>query len=165
LVNHREIKSEVQNLVNELADKINFSFVGISGSADGFTIYDDCDMHVGFRVHAHIYNLSIRNYSILISEDERGRGVSQTLGLENIDIERPSYREKHLFGDFYLTKYDNNSDIGNAVVKHIDDYLEMTESMNYDNYKEAFHRMTCYFITMAEHFNLIDEYLTRDKSL
>lgn len=163
LVNHRETKREVQEVIKELIDRVGFSFIDISGSAEGFAVYDDCDMHVGFRVHAHIYNLSIRNFSILINEDIRGRGVSHALGLENIDIERPSYREKRLFGDFYLTKYNNCSDMGSAVVKHIDDFIEMTESMNYDNYKDAFRRMTCYFNSMAEHFNLIKKYFTRGK--
>lgn len=38
-------------------------------------------MHIGFRVHAHIYNLSRRNCSVLIEEDGRGAGVNQALGL------------------------------------------------------------------------------------
>lgn len=56
----------------------------ISYGADGFQVYEDCDLHIGFRVHAHIYNLSRRNISILIEEDGRGGGVNDALGLERI---------------------------------------------------------------------------------
>lgn len=59
----------------------------ISGSADGFLIYDNCDLHVGFRVHAHIYNLSKRNKTLLLNEDFRGFAVNETLGFYQIDID------------------------------------------------------------------------------
>ena len=58
--------------------------IDIAYSSDGFKVYDNCDLHIGFRVHAHIYNLSIRNLSILIGEDSRGMGVNTALGLPNI---------------------------------------------------------------------------------
>ena len=41
-------------------------------------------MHVGYRVHAHIYNLSRRGTSILIEEDARGAGVNDALNLRHI---------------------------------------------------------------------------------
>lgn len=52
----------------------------ISYSGDGFKIYNDCDFHIGYRVHAHIYNLSIHNISLLIGEDSRGISANETLG-------------------------------------------------------------------------------------
>lgn len=59
----------------------------IEKSADGFSLYDDCKFHIGFRVHAHIYNLSRGGESILINEDARGMGVNNALGLENLNID------------------------------------------------------------------------------
>lgn len=56
----------------------------ISDSSEGFSIYDNCDFHIGFRVHAHIYNLSVRNISILFEEDGRGRGVNDALYLKGV---------------------------------------------------------------------------------
>lgn len=43
-------------------------------------LYDTMDIHVGFRVHAHIYFLSYAKPSFLIAEDSRGDGVVKTLG-------------------------------------------------------------------------------------
>lgn len=56
----------------------------ISYNSEGFKLYDDCDLHVGFRVHAHIYNLSRGNQSLLVEEDGRGAGVNDALGLARI---------------------------------------------------------------------------------
>ncbi len=42
-------------------------------------LYDSCNLHVGYRVHAHIYCLSARTASILISEDSRGIAQSEAL--------------------------------------------------------------------------------------
>lgn len=50
--------------------------------------YDEVDLHIGFRVHAHLYMLSIRKPSILLIEDGRGYGVFYSLGglcLETIE--------------------------------------------------------------------------------
>ena len=52
----------------------------ISYSEKGFKAYDDFDIHIGYRVHAHIYFLSLRKISCLIAEDSRGLGVKECLG-------------------------------------------------------------------------------------
>ena len=54
----------------------NINFVDISGSADKLIrFYNQIDLHIGYRVHAHIFMTSINKPSILISEDGRGNGV------------------------------------------------------------------------------------------
>ena len=73
----------VQKAIKDSED-LGARCVDISYGADGFSIYDDCDIHIGFRVHAHIYNLSRRNLSILAEEDARGAGVNDALGLEHV---------------------------------------------------------------------------------
>ncbi len=52
---------------------------------DRITFYSDCDLHVGYRVHAHIHFLSRLAPSILINEDGRGRGVQSAFSLSSID--------------------------------------------------------------------------------
>lgn len=42
-------------------------------------LYDQCDLHIGYRVHAHIYCLSGRTASLLIAEDSRGVAQSEAL--------------------------------------------------------------------------------------
>lgn len=58
-----------------------FSSVDVSGSADKLSeFYDSCDLHVGYRVHAHLYCLSSNIPSFLIAEDGRGAGQLGVLG-------------------------------------------------------------------------------------
>lgn len=56
----------------------------IDSIADGLekfkALYDLTDLHVGYRVHAHIYSLSQQSASILINEDTRGVGQVTALG-------------------------------------------------------------------------------------
>lgn len=47
--------------------------------------YEECDLHVGYRVHAHINFLSMRKPSLLIHEDGRGCGVSEALNINGVD--------------------------------------------------------------------------------
>lgn len=82
LICHRGLKFS-----NEIAESIktkNVEIVDISNDSSGFSLYDQCDLHVGFRVHAHIYNLSVRNRTVLIEEDGRGGGVNDALGLVGV---------------------------------------------------------------------------------
>jgi len=53
----------------------------IADGLDKFkALYDLTDLHVGYRVHAHIYSLSQQSASILINEDTRGVGQVTALG-------------------------------------------------------------------------------------
>ena len=48
--------------------------------SDMVDLYSKCDLHVGYRVHGHIFFLSQRKPSFLLHEDWRGRGLSKSLG-------------------------------------------------------------------------------------
>jgi hypothetical protein len=63
--------------------------VDVSFDLDRIKFYDNCDLHVGYRVHAHLYFLSKRLPSILINEDGRGLGMTESLGQENLSITQP----------------------------------------------------------------------------
>lgn len=67
-------------------DRQSVDVRSIAYSDEGFEVYDECDLHIGFRVHAHIYNLSERRPSFLIEEDGRGWGLDETLGLDHVGI-------------------------------------------------------------------------------
>lgn len=57
----------------------------VSGALERISFYDDCDLHVGYRVHAHIYFLSKRRPSLLLHEDGRGNGASEALTVAGVD--------------------------------------------------------------------------------
>ncbi len=58
--------------------------VDLSGDADKFKALDGIDLHIGFRVHTHIYCISQMIPSLLIEEDIRGYGMNETLCLPHI---------------------------------------------------------------------------------
>lgn len=61
--------------------KEDISYIDISGSAENLVdCYSACDLHVGYRVHAHIFMNSISKPSILIAEDGRGKALRQVFG-------------------------------------------------------------------------------------
>ena len=155
LVIHREGKKDLEVILQQIYKDLGITHIFISGTADGFRNYDDCDMHVGFRVHAHIYNLSVRNFSILINEDVRGLGVNQTLGLENINIERSVIKEKQIYKNIYLTYCLNESLLFDNTIQHVVDCIEEAKKNEFYNYKEAFKRMRFYFGVMQSHIEAI----------
>lgn len=89
LLIHRGI-TDVNKYLTETSfmEKYGYEYEDISGSADGFSKYDECDLHIGFRVHAHIYNLSHGNTTILINEDARGFGVNELMGIPNVPLDK-----------------------------------------------------------------------------
>jgi len=58
-----------------------FAILDLSGGAEKMeAAYGDCDLHVGFRVHAHILRMSGLRPSVLLAEDGRGVALGETLG-------------------------------------------------------------------------------------
>ena len=68
----------------DLLKRNHISYFDISGSDKGFSMYDKADLHIGFRMHSHIYCMSKRIPSVLISEDARGIGLNTAIGLNDI---------------------------------------------------------------------------------
>lgn len=142
---------KVQNTLLALGIPIH----DISYGYEGFQIYDDCDLHIGHRVHAHIYNLSIRNRSILLEEDARGAGVNEALGLWPIQ----AYDRKITSSAGILLKAYNkflgygttNSNAVRELSMCIDYFLDKHEII----YENAFHSMQQYYQVMLEHINSI----------
>jgi hypothetical protein len=57
----------------------------VSGDLRKIDFYQNCDLHIGYRVHAHLLFLSKGKPSILINEDGRGYGFSRSLGFKNFN--------------------------------------------------------------------------------
>lgn len=53
--------------------------------------YSNCHLHIGYRVHAHIFASSISRPSILLNEDSRGKGLQLVIGGLHLD----SYSSAH----------------------------------------------------------------------
>ena len=73
----------------EESAKLGVETRDITGGAQGFAIYDDVGLHIGYRVHAHLYCTSRATPSYLVAEDSRGSGVLETLGPLGVSGLRP----------------------------------------------------------------------------
>lgn len=91
-------------LRRELED-MRIEIHNIAYGCEGFRNYDECDLHIGYRVHAHIYNLSRRKRSILIEEDVRGAGVNHALGLWHLRAYENKRRLAHTTYEKIYNKY------------------------------------------------------------
>jgi hypothetical protein len=108
-----------------------FKTVDVSYDLQKIDFYKDCDLHVGFRVHAHLYFLSKRLPSVLISEDGRGTGMSRTFGLP----------------DFESTD--------KMLPSKIAEYLTLCEKNNFENMSHTAQFIDNQFSVMLEFLNQI----------
>lgn len=141
LVFHRGMEGRGEALESNLfLEKYRLGCKDISGSAEGFSVYDACDFHIGFRVHAHIYSLSRGKVSVLINEDARGNGVNDALGIQNIclpaqgRLSRAALPRKNM----------------RALLKAVDDYLEYLSDTDYLQYEHACSNIQYYYERMVK---------------
>jgi len=113
------------------AKRIGLEVVDVSYDLDKIDFYDECDFHVGYRVHAHIYFISKRMRSILIHEDGRGNGVSDALGTPGVNAYQRTKNskkiellsKKNIIAKFILKK-------ANVVIKVSDITNELNEKLS-----------------------------------
>lgn len=100
------------------------SYVDISGSAENLIeYYKNIDLHIGYRVHAHVFMNSISKFSILISEDGRAKGVKYVIGgivLNGYVNFQNSYLIK-LINKFLFNydKYTSNLNVTKEIISNI----------------------------------------------
>ena len=73
--------SQSDKKLRKLAEERGFEIVLASHDTDNIAFYDECDLHVGYRLHGHLSFLRRRLPSVLIGEDGRGNGFNATLGI------------------------------------------------------------------------------------
>lgn len=78
----------------DFAESLGMKVLDLSYGYDNYQKYDDMDMHIGFRVHGHLYFLAHRKPSLLLNEDGRGKAMSETLGLQGVDAFQPTLLKK-----------------------------------------------------------------------
>lgn len=134
---------------------LNVQFIDISDSDEGFAVYDDCHLHVGFRVHAHLYNLSNRTPSILLEEDGRGTVANFALGLPSI----PCYNTNQvLFNRIFLQKVSDKlfRPENEYLILQLEDWLMALEAENLQQMEWVFQRMEYYFLQMEKHISSLN---------
>jgi hypothetical protein len=65
--------------IADAAKERGCELLDLSFSPERLEAYAECDLHVGYRVHGHLYFVSRRKPSLLIEEDGRGVSLSESL--------------------------------------------------------------------------------------
>jgi hypothetical protein len=106
-----------------------------SGDLSKIEFYKDCDLHIGYRVHAHLYFLSQRKPSILLNEDGRGYAMSRTLDTRIFNGNDPGALEEVVQ---YIGRCMENGfeDFKNTFQK-IDDFYEKNMKLFFEKISSA----------------------------
>lgn len=109
-------------------EEVGVSYVDISGSAENLiNYYDSCDLHIGYRVHAHIFMNSVSKPSVLIAEDGRGKALTS------------------VFGGIVVNAFD---EVGDSLISKILRKLALTDTFNvYSSFDQEFINILDYEIT------------------
>lgn len=85
----RKESEQLLSLANKVR-KLGAEVIDTAFRPEAIEFYRQCDLHVGYRVHAHLYFLSIRKPSLLLQEDGRGMAMSKSLMLNDLPALKPS---------------------------------------------------------------------------
>lgn len=108
--------------------------VELSSDAAKFKALDGIDLHVGFRVHTHIYCISKMIPSLLIEEDIRGFGMNETLHLPHIT----AYAQHSKPDDFVANPY---------LIKQLAVLLEQMKTQGRTDFGEVYRIIRKYYRT------------------
>lgn len=165
---HRGIKADAYtdartaeriNSLRRNLREIQIPSFDIAYSDKGFEKYDDCDLHVGHRVHAHIYNLSQRHCSILIEEDARGAGVNEALGLWSI---KAYSRKKEIQSSLIVKAYNKLLDftkLNSYCIEEVNSYIDYLMATRANIMNLAFSNMENYYGVMRSHIASLEKYI------
>lgn len=114
------------NLIRNYLNENHIKYYNLEKNSSLFSVYDDARLHIGFRVHSHLYCLGKKVPSILIEEDLRGYGMNESLGLRHVysyDIEKAANGEyevnQYLFDqletELDIIKFEKDTIIKTAV--------------------------------------------------
>ena len=140
-------------------NEIDIPYYDIAYSDTGFQMYNDCDLHVGHRVHAHIYSLSQRICSILIEEDSRGAGANEALGLWGIKAYK---RKKELKSSIFVKAYNKVFDytqLNEYCIAELAVYIDYLVNSKADILNLSFDRMEYYYAVMRSHIAMLRDQL------
>jgi Polysaccharide pyruvyl transferase len=84
-----------------LAQSLGYDIVLLDTVEECISLYKDIDLHVGTRLHAHLYFLSQNKRTFLVPVDQRAAGFADFLSFPLIE---PGKLESHLGFDFEIVR-------------------------------------------------------------
>jgi len=124
------LKSSLIYILMALVSKLFGTKVkDVSYGIEKMDFYNDCDFHIGYRVHAHLLFLSKRKPSLLINEDGRGLGMVKSMDLPIFNRDDKNINKKIEIQLDMLIK--ENFSSFNSVFQYIDkNFNEMKRFLN-----------------------------------
>ena len=115
----------------------NIKYVDISGSAENLiNYYSNVDLHIGYRVHAHIFMNSVSKLSILISEDGRAKAVNKVIGGIVLDG-YPSFKEGFIYKVLGRLGLYDRFEANNFLSQEIINNIKYEEKINFIRIKNS----------------------------
>lgn len=155
---HHAINKSVpkQEAIVRWLEKNKIHYLDISGSADNLMkVYSESDMHIGFRVHSHIFSCSISKPSVLFTEDGRGKGLYTVIGGMVFNAYKPI---------IYTLKRRIKSKLGIKIEDTFIPYKNLPEdticNLNYE-IENDFPRMIITRKNIDAHFEMMKKFLSQ----
>lgn len=115
-------EARFHKMLHKLSSRLGYETFDSSGDVRNVKMYKDTDLHVGYRVHAHIPTLAYGNPSYLLQIDGRGTGVSESLGTRaDVQAFRRMVREPV---DNIITNVYRNHEVGYPDFRNVDSNIE-----------------------------------------
>jgi hypothetical protein len=107
---------DIQRKFAQKAEKLGFETINCTNNLKKLAeAYQKTDLLVGARVHSHIFMLSLGKPSFLISEDGRGVGANDFIGLKNFNI----FLENYNSTDWVTGEDKRSKNISMKMPRHI----------------------------------------------
>lgn len=78
---HSKVGAQPQKIADH-AVALGFTELHLYGEVENLDVYDEMDLHIGYRLHGHISFLRRRKPSVLLVEDARSFGFAHTPGTD-----------------------------------------------------------------------------------
>lgn len=130
---HHSIRDQFDEDMLSWLDENNIEYRDISNSVDGLlSLYSNAWLHVGYRVHAHIFMSSQDKASLLIAEDGRGLALKDVIS----GLIVPAYHNMEFsLLNRIMKRLSLKTDLFNSV-GHLDQLVEkMIELHNNEEFK------------------------------
>ncbi len=158
-----KVDAKTTTYIAKKATQLGCNLIDTSYDLKRIEFYDDCDLHVGYRVHSHVYFLSHKKTSVLINEDARGVGINEFIGIDGIEAFKHNIfvcSMMKLFTNSRINRYIESKkwqvSLNNDLLNLLEYELYKIKSGRLDKYANASMKISHYFKIMQLYIKSIN---------